>query len=97
MGRELYDAVKVEIVNGSPDPALREPSLDAIHSLTKAMTSHATDPEKNLDEANVLKPLIGDCISLLDELDEDTVKPASLVLRAAASASRKYSLKKKLI
>lgn len=88
MGRKLFDAVKVEIVNGSPDPALRDSSLDAIHALTKAITAHATDPEKSPEVISVLKPLIDDCISLLDELDEDTVKPASLVLRAAASASR---------
>ncbi|KAG2213941.1 hypothetical protein INT47_001210 [Mucor saturninus] len=85
LGRKLFDAVKVEIVNGSPDPALRDPSLDAIHALTKAITLNATT--EDVQVTDVLKPLIDDCIGLLDELDEDTVKPASLVLRAAASAS----------
>lgn len=79
----------MEIISGNPDPALRDTSLDVIHSLTKAMTSHAIDPVKNKDVIEILKPLVDDCLVLLDELEEDNVKPASLVLRAAASASRK--------
>lgn len=88
VGVKLYEAVKVEIVNEGPDPSLRDPSLDAIHALTKAMTSHTVDPVRDIEVARVLKPLIKDCISLLDDLDEDSVKPASLMLRSAASASR---------
>ncbi|KAI9483867.1 MAG: Dos2-interacting transcription regulator of RNA-Pol-II-domain-containing protein [Benjaminiella poitrasii] len=83
IGTRLYDAIKVEIINGDPDPGLREPSLNAITALTKAMTTYH-DQEAVI---KVLKVLVDDCLSLLDELDEDHVKPASLVLRAAASAS----------
>lgn len=89
VGIKLYDAVKVEIISQSPDPTLREYSLDAIHALTKAMTSHATDPIKDEETIEILKSLVDDCVLLLDELEEDNVKPASLVLRAIASASRK--------
>jgi hypothetical protein len=85
----LYDAVKVEIISGDPDPGLRETSLDAITALTKSMTSQAVEPVKDVEVTRVLKPLVDDCITLLNELDEDSVKPASLILRAAASASRK--------
>ncbi|KAI8092106.1 Dos2-interacting transcription regulator of RNA-Pol-II-domain-containing protein [Thamnidium elegans] len=84
---KLYDAIKVEIVNESADPVLREPSLDAINVLTKALTGRDTLSENNVDVAQVMKPLIDDCVSLLEELDESTVKPASLVLRSAASGS----------
>lgn len=86
---KLYDAIKIEIVNESADPALRDPALDAIHAVTKTMTSHVTASGNDSEVTPVLKPLIDDCINLLDELDESTVKPASLVLRSAASASRK--------
>lgn len=86
---KLYDAIKIEVVNESADPALREPSLDAIHALTKAMTNQEAILKNNIDVAQVMKPLIDECIGLLDSLDESTVKPASLVLRSAASASRK--------
>ena len=85
VGVKLLDAVKVEIITGNTDPALREPSLDAIHALIKAMT----DVTQDTAAAEVLRQIVDDCIALLDELEEDNVKPASLVLRAAASASRK--------
>ncbi|KAL9549495.1 hypothetical protein MBANPS3_005181 [Mucor bainieri] len=84
VGSKLLDAVKIEIINSSPDPGLRDPSLDAIHAITKAITSNITK-ESNITE--VLKPLVDDCVHLLDELEEDTVKPASLILRSIASAS----------
>jgi hypothetical protein len=89
VGSKLYDAVKIEIINGDPDPGLRDASLEAITALTKAMTSQEVSPVKDVEVTRVLKPLVNDCITLLNELDEDSVKPASLVLRAAASASRK--------
>jgi hypothetical protein len=34
-----------------------------------------------------LKPVIDDCIILLEDFDEDSTKPASLILRSVASAS----------
>ncbi|CAO3632451.1 unnamed protein product [Mucor fragilis] len=83
-GTKLLDAIKIEIINGSPDPGLRDPSLDAIHAITRAITSNTT---KEDDVTKVLKPLVDDCVYLLDELEEDTVKPASLILRSVASAS----------
>jgi DNA repair/transcription protein MET18/MMS19 len=92
VGTKLYDSIKVEIINANPDPSLRDPSLDAINAITKAMTSHSVDPVRDINVARVLKPLIKDCIGLLNELDEDSVKPASLMLRSAASASRKLIL-----
>lgn len=97
VGTKLYDAVKVEIINGDPDPGLRDTSLDAITALTKAMTSQGIESEKEVEVTRVLKSLVDDCITLLNELDEDSVKPASLVLRAAASASRTFFFKKKQI
>lgn len=90
VGIKLYDAVKVEIISQNPDPSLRDYSLDAIHALTKAMTINAIDPVKDEEATKILKSLVDDCVLLLEELEEDNVKPASLVLRAAASASRKW-------
>lgn len=86
VGTKLFDAIKIEIINGSPDPGLRDPSLDAINAVTKAITSNSI---KEIEVTKVLKPLVDDCVNLLDELEEDTVKPASLILRSIASASRK--------
>lgn len=88
VGSKLLDAIKIEIINSSPDPGLRDPSLDAIHAITKAITSNSST--KETDVTKVLKPLVDDCVHLLDVLEEDTVKPASLILRSIASASRKY-------
>ncbi|RCH99505.1 hypothetical protein CU098_002625, partial [Rhizopus stolonifer] len=85
VGTRLFDSIKIEILSGEPDPGLREPSLDAITALTKAITT--SEAVKEADVTRVLKSLIDDCVLLLDELDEDSVKPASLVLRAIASAS----------
>ncbi|KAK4518028.1 Sorting nexin, cytoplasm-to-vacuole targeting pathway/endosomal sorting [Mucor velutinosus] len=85
VGSKLLDAIKIEIINGSPDPGLRDPSLNAIHAITKAITSDSTSKED--DVTKVLKPLVDDCVHLLGELEEDTVKPASLILRSIASAS----------
>ncbi|EPB91135.1 hypothetical protein HMPREF1544_02015 [Mucor circinelloides 1006PhL] len=84
VGTKLFDAIKIEIINGSPDPGLRDPSLDAINAVTKAITSNSI---KEIEVTKVLKPLVDDCVNLLDELEEDTVKPASLILRSIASAS----------
>ncbi|KAI7904266.1 Dos2-interacting transcription regulator of RNA-Pol-II-domain-containing protein [Cokeromyces recurvatus] len=84
MSTRLYDTIKMEIINGDPDPGLREPSLNAITALTKAILAY---DDKEAVVIKVLKPLVDDCISLLKELDEDHVKPASLVLRAVASAT----------
>lgn len=89
VGSKLFDAIKIEIINGSPDPGLRDPSLEAINAITKAITNTAAYPVKESDVTRVLKPLVDDCVNLLDELEEDTVKPASLILRSIASASRK--------
>lgn len=88
IGTQLYDAIKVEILNTDPDPGLREPSLDAINALTKALTRHAIDSTNNVEITRVIKPLINDCATLLQELDEESIKPASLILRSVASASR---------
>ncbi|KAL7335341.1 hypothetical protein PS15p_200831 [Mucor circinelloides] len=84
VGTKLFDTIKIEIINGSPDPGLRDPSLDAINAVTKAITSNSI---KEIEVTKVLKPLVDDCVNLLDELEEDTVKPASLILRSIASAS----------
>ncbi|CEP08803.1 hypothetical protein [Parasitella parasitica] len=85
---KLFDAIKIEIINGSPDPGLREPSLDAINAVTKAITSNqAISAIEDNPVTRALKPLVDDCVNLLDELEEDTVKPASLILRSMASAS----------
>lgn len=87
VGTKLFDSIKVEIINGSPDPGLREPSLDAMKAITKSITGSNSTKDNEIDK--VLKPVLDDCVNLLDELEEDTVKPASLILRSIASASRK--------
>lgn len=89
VGSKLFDAIKIEIISGSPDPGLRDPSLEAINAVAKAITNTEAYPVKESDVTRVLKPLVDDCVNLLDELEEDTVKPASLILRSIASASRK--------
>ncbi|KAI8647563.1 RNAPII transcription regulator C-terminal-domain-containing protein [Parasitella parasitica] len=86
---KVFDAIKIEIINGSPDPGLREPSLDAINAVAKVITSDKMISAKENDAVTgALKPLVDDCANLLDELEEDTVKPASLILRSIASASQ---------
>lgn len=97
-GTKLYDAIKVEILNSDPDPGLREPSLNAINALTAALSTNQ-DSSKNAEITRVVRPLIDDCATLLQELDEDNIKPASLILRSIASASRNQykSLKTKKI
>ncbi|KAI8882460.1 hypothetical protein K501DRAFT_285853 [Backusella circina FSU 941] len=90
----LFDSVKMEIINGDPDPGLRDPCLDTIHALAICISQY----EDSKRAIQLLKPVLDDCVILLEDFDEDSTKPASLILRSVASASSfSYSLVENII
>ncbi|KAI8997791.1 Dos2-interacting transcription regulator of RNA-Pol-II-domain-containing protein [Pilobolus umbonatus] len=80
-GAKLLNSIKSEIINNDTESLLRDPALAAITALISALSQEKTTIQKQL------KTLIDDCIGLLEELEEHTVKPGSLLLRAIGSAS----------